>query len=164
MCDLQTLRLPEQPLLPQAAAGAFTFATPALTAAGPHTLTAEWQESRAGLPLGTLRSPACSIAVAAGPPLEVEVRSSLFCQLSLIAFGNLSVIRGHETAVRGGLAAHTRRDSHATRSQHLCWWPLTHPQAKASNAVQARAAICAMASFQVPRGYCLSSAVACRWA
>ena len=73
---LQTLRLPERQAGGQTRGGAFSFATMALEAAGPHTLTAEWQESRAGLALGALRSPACSIAVAAGPPAEVEVRTS----------------------------------------------------------------------------------------
>jgi hypothetical protein len=45
----------------------------ALEAAGPHTVFAEWQEMRPGLPLEALKSPACSISVIAGPPAQVEV-------------------------------------------------------------------------------------------
>jgi hypothetical protein len=55
--------------------GVFTFHTPALEAAGQHTITAEWQEHRPGLSMNALWSPACSIAVAAGPAAGVEVRT-----------------------------------------------------------------------------------------
>jgi hypothetical protein len=73
---MQVLRLPE--LEPEGRSGGeasktFTFNTPPLQAAGPHTLTADWQESRPGLRVTVVKGPACSIAVTAGPPTEVEV-------------------------------------------------------------------------------------------
>jgi hypothetical protein len=68
---MQVLRLPNKPS--QESAHTFTFETMAFEAAGPHTIFAEWQEIRPGLPLETLKSPACSVAVIAGPPAQVEV-------------------------------------------------------------------------------------------
>jgi hypothetical protein len=78
---MQVLRLPEKPS--QASSHTFIFEATALEAAGPHTVFAEWQEIRPGLPLATLKSPACSIAVIAGPPAQVEVSIPSTCGLLL---------------------------------------------------------------------------------
>ena len=75
---VQVIRLAEEPVA--SSQGAFTFNTGPLQLAGPHTLTAEWQELRPGLSLGSVKAPACSVVVTAGPPVEVEV-CSLPCSL-----------------------------------------------------------------------------------
>lgn len=74
----------------QAAQGVFTFCTGPLSTAGAYTVVAEWSEHRMGMPLATVRSPATSVPITAGPPADARV-SSIHSRL----LGSVLAASGH---------------------------------------------------------------------